>query len=250
MKTRVVIPVFNEAESLPGLFSALPRQKTFDYLVIDDGSTDGSGDIAIDMGFEVVKHEKNKGKPAAVKSAINLTGQNYDFFVVFDGDGQHPVDSLGVIIELLKSHRIVKGDRFNAKSPQIGTPIDRRILNVAISAIIKEITGWHINDPGCGLIGLHCEILEKLSPSLAFDEWWEIEFIIRLWQSLYGQQNGNPIFEFPIPAVYELPAQKQREKYMPCNLENRIQRLLDQTKKIMGLLADQDAIVKSISLVD
>ena len=68
----IVIPVFNEAESLPDLLDKIRALKIAhaEILVIDDGSVDGSAEIAFNAGANVVRHPYNIGNGAAVKSGI------------------------------------------------------------------------------------------------------------------------------------------------------------------------------------
>lgn len=224
-----MIPVWNEAESLALFLPTLPDD--CEYLVIDDGSTDNSIEVAESLGFQLVR-QNHKGKPRAVKIGFSLALQksNFDAVVVMDGDGQHPASALPEIQDLLKNLDIVKASRFlNGWPNWQKIPFDRRVLYCAVRSVIQDITGWELTDPCCGLVGMQKKLLEEIFPLIAFDYEWELELILRLW----GLKH-NCLQEFSIPVLYDLIAEKQKRKYSPENWEERLaNKLLPQFKKII-----------------
>lgn len=234
----VIIPVRDEADALRWL---LPRLKEAaatlgtpcDLLVIDDGSSDDSSNAAAAANIPVIRQDPS-GKPRAVQRGFACAMENgYDAALVFDGDAQHPVEILTTMVESLRTYAIVKGTRFHAASPQVGTPADRIILNRKIRERLKTITGWPVSDPQCGLIGLHGIIIRMILPRLRWHEEWEIEFLLHLHQAMPGQP--YPIYEIPIPAVYTgLPGAKQREKYHKQHALVRLRERLSRQMRVIG----------------
>lgn len=104
----IVIPVFNEAPSLAKLLGeirslGLPRAE---IIVVDDGSSDGSAEAALQSGASVIRHPYNIGNGAAVKSGIRAARGR--LIVLMDGDGQHkPEDILKLLAEASKYHMVV-----------------------------------------------------------------------------------------------------------------------------------------------
>ena len=98
------IPAYNEELSIG---SVLHKSKKVDVvddiLVVDDGSTDETSDIAKDFGVKLIRHKKNAGKGAAIKTIFNYASENdYDYLVLIDGDGQHnPYEIPNVLSPLL-----------------------------------------------------------------------------------------------------------------------------------------------------
>ncbi len=84
MKVLAAIPCYNERLAI-GSVALLARNHVDEVLVIDDGSSDGTA-----AGASVIRHEQNKGKGAAVKTALHYAAANdFDALVLLDGDGQH-----------------------------------------------------------------------------------------------------------------------------------------------------------------
>jgi len=104
----IVIPVFNEAPSLAKLLGeirslGLPGAE---IIVVDDGSSDGSAEAALQSGASVIRHPYNIGNGAAVKSGIRAARGR--LIVLMDGDGQHkPEDILKLLAEASKYHMVV-----------------------------------------------------------------------------------------------------------------------------------------------
>ena len=89
MKVAVLIPAYNAAKTLEPVVRAALEQ-TKDVTVIDDGSRDGTGDIARKAGAHVLTHEVNRGKGAGLKTGFQWAcGNGYDGVVTLDADGQH-----------------------------------------------------------------------------------------------------------------------------------------------------------------
>ena len=166
MKTVVVVPVRDEADALERLLPRVGAQAGgATVVVVDDGSSDGSAEVARRHGVAVIG-QRPLGKPAAVRCGFEYAlAQDCDAAVVFDGDGQHPPEALPDMIGLLRSSDIVKGARFHPASPQIGTPDDRQELCRRIRDLVREHTGWVVHDPQCGFVGLRRPMIE-LEPVL------------------------------------------------------------------------------------
>ncbi|MBF0485496.1 MAG: glycosyltransferase family 2 protein [Candidatus Omnitrophica bacterium] len=107
----IVIPVYNEAESIESCIRALRGQfpKT-EIIVVDDGSEDQSAEIAENAGARVVKHHKNSGYGASLKTGVRLVTTPYVVFC--DGDGQHSASDIARLIEITTpEHDMVVGVR-------------------------------------------------------------------------------------------------------------------------------------------
>jgi glycosyltransferase involved in cell wall biosynthesis len=109
-----VIPAYNE-ERFIGSVVLRARQYADTVIVVDDGSTDATGEIAAAAGVIVVRHESNRGKGAALNTGFHRArALGAAAVVTLDGDGQHRGDELAVLAEPVLSGQadIVVGSRF------------------------------------------------------------------------------------------------------------------------------------------
>ncbi|WP_033104757.1 glycosyltransferase family 2 protein [Microbacterium profundi] len=113
--TWIVVPLYNEATVIAGVIAGLlPRFPN--VVCIDDGSTDGSADVARRAGAHIVEHPINLGQGAALQTGIDyaLSRLGCEYIVTFDADGQHRVeDAAGMVAIARESNAaIVFGSRF------------------------------------------------------------------------------------------------------------------------------------------
>jgi glycosyltransferase involved in cell wall biosynthesis len=137
----VVIPAYNESEAIAGVISVLRSAAPWrEIIVVDDGSTDGTGDLAAAAGATVVRHAYNIGNGAAVKNGIRrATG---DYILIVDADGQHPPEDALRLIEQLGTYDLVIG----ARSGETQATHARRAGNGALNRLASYMTGRDIPD--------------------------------------------------------------------------------------------------------
>ncbi|MEY4637153.1 MAG: Undecaprenyl-phosphate 4-deoxy-4-formamido-L-arabinose transferase [Acidobacteriota bacterium] len=150
----IVVPAFNERESIAAVVTSLLAAAPWrEVLVVDDGSTDGTGTAAAAAGARVVTHPYNKGNGAAVKSAIRAaTGE---WLVVVDGDGQHRAADVTRLIARLGDYDLVIG----ARSADSQATTGRRIGNAVLNGLATYLTERPIPDLTSGFRAARREFL-------------------------------------------------------------------------------------------
>jgi len=147
----IAVAAFNEAAVLSPIVSDLVR-RSYRVVVVDDGSHDATGQIAISAGATVVTHPVNLGQGAALQTGIKLAlRQGADYVVTFDADGQHRPSDIARLIDALVDHDAdyALGSRFLGSSR--GMPLGRRLLLQAATWLTRVMTGLRLTDTHNGL---------------------------------------------------------------------------------------------------
>src|SRR5215203_1538615 len=115
-ETLVFIPAWNEEANLPAVLEELHSElPDADVLVVDDGSTDGTADVAREHGAEVLSFGENRGLQSGIAAGYTWAlERGYAFCGRVDADGQHPVAELRRLLELVRSGTadVAVGSRF------------------------------------------------------------------------------------------------------------------------------------------
>jgi glycosyltransferase involved in cell wall biosynthesis len=142
----VIIPAFNEADSIGPVLEALRAVAAWqEILVVDDGSTDGTAVRARTAGVRVIAHPYNKGNGAAVKSGIRAAAGEY--ILIMDGDGQHNAADARRLVTSLGEYDLVVG----ARSRDGQASAARRAGNEMLNWLATYLTGRVIPDLTSGM---------------------------------------------------------------------------------------------------
>lgn len=161
--TWIVIPMYNEATVVGSVIQDLRREFP-NVVCVDDGSSDGSQDVARKAGAVVVQHPINLGQGAALQTGIEYALQDpaMTSIVTFDADGQHRVaDALAMVARINSGEaEVVLGSRFLDDR----TKITRRKRIVLKTAAIQSrmATGMNLTDAHNGLRAINREVASKL----------------------------------------------------------------------------------------
>ena len=138
----IIIPVFNEADKLSELLNAIGalRLASSEIIVIDDGSTDGSSDVAMNAGANVVRHPYNIGNGAAIKTGIRAAHGR--LLVFMDGDGQHKPQDILTLLAQAKHYHMVVGARAKGSKRRF----HRYAANVVYNLLASYVTRFKVKD--------------------------------------------------------------------------------------------------------
>lgn len=167
MRLSLVIPAYNEEKRLPAFLQSLRGVSGMDEIIIvDDGSTDRTAQMA--QGFRVIRHEKNRGKGAAVRTGV-MAAQG-ELIIFMDADGATPITELPKMIQALQSADIAVGNRFlpGAKTERHST---LRKLSGWIYRKYMSLFGLGEIDTMCGFKGYRAAAARDLFKDLAEERW-------------------------------------------------------------------------------
>jgi len=138
----IVIPVFNEAATLAAVLGKVQRLKLAqaEIIVVDDGSIDGSAEIALKVGANVIRHPYNIGNGAAVKTGIRAARGR--FIVLMDGDGQHQPEDVPKLVAEASNYHMVVGAR--AKGSKLR--FHRNAANLLYNLLASYVTRFKVQD--------------------------------------------------------------------------------------------------------
>ncbi len=202
MRQLTALPVFNEEAHL---LDVLPEVRKYsqDVLVVDDGSTDRTPLLLSEMdGIHVVRHAKNQGYGAGLKTAFDYAIEHgYDVLVTIDCDGQHQpqlipamaaalIDVDGTVADIVSGSRYLKDFDNDSFAPE-----DRRRINMQITQQLNECFGLSLTDSFCGFKAYRVESLPKF-------EITELGYAMPLQHWVQAVRHGMVIREFPVPRIY------------------------------------------------
>lgn len=159
MKVLLVIPALDEERTLPALIQSAQKY-IHDIMVVDDGSSDATAQVAETAGAMVHQFAANRGKGVALKVAFEYAVENgYDWIFTMDGDGQHAVDDLRNFSPALDRYDLVIGNRMNDRK---GVPLIRRIANFSSSLLVSMRCRQWIPDSQSGFRAYSAKLLRSV----------------------------------------------------------------------------------------
>ena len=130
----IIVPAFNEAQVLGDVVAGL-RSAFAHVVVVDDGSSDDTADVALRAGAHVIPHPVNLGQGAAIQTGVEYTRRQpgAELFATFDADGQHRVADVLAMLERISrgDADLVIGTRFAGSTIVRTPPLKRFILRTA-----------------------------------------------------------------------------------------------------------------------
>jgi glycosyltransferase involved in cell wall biosynthesis len=151
-----IVPAYNEVDAIATTIAAIQRcVPDFDVLVIDDGSSDATGERAAAAGAAVLRMPFNLGIGGAMQSGyIYALEHNYEVAVQVDGDGQHDPAHIRDLLDCLRGDpelNMVTGSRFlDHDSDGYRSSAARRIGIRVFARVVSRITGRRVTDPTSG----------------------------------------------------------------------------------------------------
>lgn len=166
MKKLIIIPAYNESANIVKTVKSITENaKEFDYIIINDASTDDTLEICRKNNFNVIALPQNLGIGGAVQTGYLYAYRNgYDMAVQVDGDGQHDPAFLEQMAEYMEMNNLdmVIGSRFIEKKG-FQSSFLRRVGIRYFTWLIKLLTGETITDPTSGLRLIDRNVIELFS---------------------------------------------------------------------------------------
>jgi dolichol-phosphate mannosyltransferase len=201
MRTLVVIPTYNEAESIGALVEqVLAADQAIDALVVDDNSPDGTADIvrktmAGEPRLHLLERSAKEGLGAAYRAGFRWgLARGYDALVEIDADFSHPPDRLPALLQALEQADLAIGSRYVPGGRTVGWSPVRKAISKLGNAYVRLVIGLPVQDATAGYRAFRSDVLRALAVESSESNGYcfQIEMAHRAWQE------GFQIAEVPI----------------------------------------------------
>lgn len=174
MRVLMIVPAYNEEKNILNTINEIKNYKKIklDYVVINDGSTDGTKKVLIENNINYIDLVNNLGIGAAVQTGYKYAlYNNYDIAIQFDGDGQHDINYVDRLISEIKDgkYNLVIGSRFLGNESDFKSTQARRIGINMLSFLIKVLKNVVIKDVTSGYRAVDKKVIELFAKDYIFD---------------------------------------------------------------------------------
>lgn len=165
VEVSIIVPTCNEADAIPSVLDRIQKVmdlsgRAFEIIVIDDGSEDGTAEIACKAGAKVISHPYNIGNGAAIKTGIrNALG---GILVMIDGDGQHAPEDIPRLLENIGPYDMAVG----ARTHESKTSLYRDVANTVFNWLATYVCGRKIDDLTSGFRAIKKSVASEFIPLL------------------------------------------------------------------------------------
>ncbi len=169
LKLFVQVPCLNEEETLPLVLASIPRSipgiSSVEVLVIDDGSTDGTVEVARRLGVRhFVRHNRTMGLARSFRDGVDYAlAHGADIVVNTDGDNQYPQERIGDLVEPIVARRadIVIADRQTDQIAHFSA--FKKVMQRAGSRVVNQVAGTELPDAASGFRAYSKQSLTRLN---------------------------------------------------------------------------------------
>jgi hypothetical protein len=213
-KIAILVPAYNEAENIGVVLDQMPAEVCgvrTEVLVVDDGSRDGTGDVAAEHGALVARHVTNRGGGAALRTGYRLMVESgAEIVVTLDADGQHLPSEMPRLVEPVLSGKVdvAHGSRVLGHADR--NHFARELGIVFFNRLVSFITRTHVTDCSNGYRAVRTTVLPQLV--LRQEQFHTSEFMIE------AIKRGIPAKEIPITVEQRLHGHSKKPAVMRYGL--------------------------------
>ena len=203
LKTLVAVLTFNEGEKLQKLFQDFPKEKSYDILVVNDGSTDNTLKFLVEQNLTHANHTENLGVGAGIRTATEYAKKNnYEVIVIMAGNGKMlPVEIDRLLVPIYENNvDYVQGSRYLDGGNSLHLPTFRNFAIKLFTLMTNIVLGFKGTDITCGFRAYRLAIFENKDIDIHQD-WlgqYEMEYYIH-YKVIKSKYN---VREVPVSMIY------------------------------------------------
>jgi glycosyltransferase involved in cell wall biosynthesis len=202
MRIAVIIPALDEEGSVAQVIAEVPRDLVHEVIVVDNGSTDRTAEVARAAGARAVREER-RGYGHACAAGVAAAGDEFDVLVFMDGDGSDNAGQIGTLIEPIERDEadLVLGSRALGPAARGALLPHQRLGNVLTTTLVRLLYGQQITDLPPFKAIRRPVLVELGMREMTYG--WTVEMIVKC------AQRGHHIVEVPVTARPRIAGQSK-----------------------------------------
>jgi len=216
-KILIMSPVYNEKETISNFIDKLQKvskENNYDFIIIDDGSTDGSIDVIKEKGIIYIKHEKRQGVGKGIIDAIDYgINEGYDILVVMASNGKDNPEEIRRLVHAIEDYDydFVQGSRYLKGGSTEGTPWTRKLSTRVFTLGWNLITWYWMKDASNGFRAYKLSIFDN--KNIKYHQQWLHKYSFEYYLLFKVFQLKYKIKEIPVSKNY--PRKKKYTHIVP-----------------------------------
>jgi dolichol-phosphate mannosyltransferase len=198
-----IAPAWNEGERITRVVEAVPREAVETTVVVDDGSTDDTGERAQAAGATLIRNGVNRGVGAAIRSGIDYAIEHgYEVVVIVSGGGKTPPEQIPRLLEPILDGRadFVQGSRYMQGGEYLRMPLQRRLGTRAYTLLFSLFCGRRITDASSGFRAIRVSLFDDKRINLWQD--WLDRYELEPYLLFKALRLRHRIIEVPVTIEY------------------------------------------------